>query len=74
MGKEETKREKFIRLAEKRMESVLKGISLLGNLANSNNYDYTDADAVKMIKTLKGAISDLERAYSGSHQTTKFKL
>ena len=49
----ETKRDKFVRLAEKRMENVLKGISLLGNLANCSNYDYTEADAAKIIKTLK---------------------
>ena len=49
----ETKRDKFVRLTEKRMENVLKGISLLGNLANTSNYDYTEADAAKIIKTLK---------------------
>ena len=30
----ETKREKFVRLAEKRMDSILKGIELMGNLSN----------------------------------------
>jgi hypothetical protein len=57
----ETKRDKFVRLAENRMENVLKGISLLGNLANTNNYEYTEADAAKIIKTLKAAVADLER-------------
>jgi hypothetical protein len=70
----ETKRDKFVRLAEKRMENVLKGISLLGNLANCSNYDYTEADAAKIIKTLKTAISDLERTYNSSQKNTKFKL
>ena len=49
----ETKRDKFVRLTEKRMENVLKGISLLGNLANTSNYEYTEADTAKIIKTLK---------------------
>ena len=70
----ETKRDKFVRLAEKRMENILKGISLLGNLANSSNYDYTEADLNKIVKTLKTAVSDLERTYSGTHTNTKFKL
>ena len=70
----ETKRDKFVRLAEKRMENVLKGISLLGNLANCSNYDYTETDAAKIIKTLKNAVSDLERTYSSSQKNTKFKL
>lgn len=56
----ETKREKFVRLAEKRMDNILKGIELMGNLANSNNYEYTQEDLNKIIKTLKSAVSDLE--------------
>ena len=70
----ETKRDKFVRLTEKRMENVLKGISLLGNLANTSNYDYTESDAAKIIKTLKAAVADLERTYSSSQKNTKFKL
>ena len=33
-----------------------------------------DADAAKIIKTLKNAVSDLERTYSSSQKNTKFKL
>ena len=70
----ETKRDKFVRLAENRMENVLKGISLLGNLANTSNYDYTEADAAKIVKTLKSAVSDLEKTFASSRKNTKFKL
>jgi len=70
----ETKREKFVRLAEKRMDTVLKGINLLGNLSNSNNYDYTQEDLNKIIKALKTAVNDLEHTYNSSSRTIKFKL
>ena len=56
----ESKREKFVRLAENRMNNVLTGIDLLGNLANSNNYDFTQEDLTKIVKTLKSAVNDLE--------------
>ena len=56
----ESKRDKFIRLAEKRMDNILKGIDLMGNLSNSNNYEYTQEDLNKIIRTLKSAVSDLE--------------
>ena len=46
----ETKRDKFVRLAEKRMDSILKGIELMGNLSNTNNYEYTQEDINKIIK------------------------
>ncbi|MCQ2473668.1 MAG: hypothetical protein MJ098_05990 [Saccharofermentans sp.] len=70
----ETKREKFVRLAENRMDSILKGIELMGNLSNSNNYDYTQDDLNKIIKTLKSAVSDLEHTYNSASKTRKFKL
>ncbi len=70
----ETKREKFVRLAEKRMDNILKGIELMRNLANTNNYEYTQEDLNKIIKTLKSAVSDLEHTYNVSSGTKKFKL
>lgn len=70
----ETKREKFVRLAEKRMDNILKGIELMGNLANTNNYEYTQEDLHKIVKTLKSAVSDLEHTYNASSGVKKFKL
>ncbi len=70
----ETKREKFIRLAENRVNNVLKGIELLGNLSNSSNYDYTKEDLEKIIKTLKSAVSDLEKNYNCTEKSKRFKL
>lgn len=70
----ETKREKFVRLAEKRMDSILKGIELMGNLSNSNNYEYTQEDLNKIIKTLKSAVADLEHTYNATSGVKKFKL
>lgn len=71
----ESKRDKFVRLAENRMNNVLKGIELLGNLSNQNNYEYTQEDLAKIIKTLKGAINDLEKTYNSStNKNKRFKL
>ena len=70
----ETKRDKFVRLAEKRMDNILKGIELMGNLSNSNNYEYTEEDLNKIIRTLKSAISDLEHTYNATSGKKKFKL
>lgn len=71
----ESKRDKFVRLAENRMNNVLKGIDLLGNLSNQNNYEYTQEDLTKIIKTLKGAVSDLEKTYNSSaNKNKRFKL
>ncbi len=71
---EETKRDKFIRLAESRMNNALKQIQLLGNLANTSNYDYTEEDVDKMIRTLRKAVNELEASFKGESKSKKFNL
>ena len=45
-------RERFIRLAEKRVNNTVKNIQLIANLANKNNYTYTQKDVDKIFRTL----------------------
>ena len=45
-------REKFVRLATKRVSNAMKAMQLIGNLSNRSNYDYTDADVQKIFKAL----------------------
>ena len=45
---QETKRDKFVRLAEARTNKIIDMIQLLGNCANKSNYEYSKED-VKMI-------------------------
>lgn len=71
--KSETKREKFIRLAESRVNSTIKQINLIGNLSNKCNYDYTKEDVDKIIKTLKKSVSDLEIKFTSKNRS-EFKL
>lgn len=71
---EETKREKFVRLAESRMNNVLKQIELLGNLSNKRAYEYDQSDIDAMIKTLKTAVSNLEHSFNADKKNNKFSL
>lgn len=71
---EETKREKFTRLAEARMNNALKQIELLGNLANTSAYEYSEEDVSKMLKTLRKAVGDLEDAFEKTAKKRKFSL
>lgn len=45
-------REKFIELAEKRVNRAIKDIRLVGNLSNKSNYKYSDED----VRTIFAAI------------------
>lgn len=55
--KVETRREKFLRLAEPRMKAALRSIRLLGNLA-SPTYQWEESDIAKMYATLQTAVED----------------
>lgn len=69
------KREKFIELAEKRVNNLLLSIRLVKNLSNKNNYIYTDADVVKITKTIDEAVRDLKNEFkSGGNSKKEFKL
>ena len=69
----ETKREKFVRLAERRVNAVIRELELIGNLSNKSNYDYDKEDVEKIIRTLKKSVSDLESKFT-SKTKNNFKL
>lgn len=71
---EESKREKFVRLAENRMNNALKQIELLSNLSNTRTYEYTKDDAEMIVRALKVAISNLEHSFRQDKKNNKFKL
>lgn len=69
-----SKRNKFKELAEKRVNNALKNIQLIGNLSNTNNYDYNEEDVTKIFKTLKEELQTAEARFKISNKKSKFKL
>lgn len=69
-----SKRDKFKELAEKRVNNALKNIQLIGNLSNTNNYDYNKEDVTKIFKTLKEELQTAEARFKISNKKSKFKL
>lgn len=59
----ESKRDKFIRLAETRTNKALEMIRLIGNLANKSVYDYSDKDVQKIFKALETEIEMAKKQY-----------
>ena len=57
------KQEKFKELAEKRVNKALTGLRLIGNLANRNNYDYTEKQADLIISTLEAEVKILRQKF-----------
>ena len=60
----ETKREKFVRLAEKRTNRIIDQLELLGNLSNTSTYDYSQKDVNKMFRAIETALTDAKRKFN----------
>ncbi len=58
--KPQSKREKFVYLAEKRTINAVKAIRVISKLGNRNAYDYSDADVRKIVKALTDEIEALK--------------
>ena len=53
MKNEETKREKFVRIAEARTNKIINMIQLLGNCSNQSLYEYSQKDVNKIFNTIQ---------------------
>lgn len=72
----ETKREKFVRLAEARTNKIIDMIQLLGNCSNSGAYEYTQKDVDKIFSAIEGELKEAKRKFNklDSKKGTKFSL
>ena len=70
------KREKFEEIAERRVSEVLYRISLLGNLSNSNNYDYTENHIKQIFSSIRKELKAVEMQFSNNSKSDvkKFKF
>ena len=77
MNRNQSREQKFKRLASKRLENAIKSLRLIGNLSNKSHYFYSKDDANLIIKTLKeemnNTISQFKIAVS-REEKQKFKF
>lgn len=59
----ETARDRFLRLAPARMDAALKKINLIGNLAR-NGYEYEQAEVKQMIDALENAVAEVGHKFT----------
>lgn len=61
----ETKRERFVRIAEARTNKILEMIRLLGNCSSKGNYDYTEEDIRKIFYVLEKELKNTKNKFLG---------
>lgn len=64
MSPNETKRDRFVRIASKRTNQVLDELRKLGNCSNTRMYEYSDADVRKIFRAIKKELDRVEKLFS----------
>lgn len=71
----ETKRERFVRIAENRTNKIIDMIRLLGNCSNKGNYDYSEEDVQKIFGTIEKELKAAKLKYINTDSgDDKFRL
>lgn len=72
----ETKRDKFVRIAESRTNKLLNMLKLLGNCSNTAVYEYSSKDVDKIFGALESELNRTKRRFSknGENKIQRFSL
>ena len=69
------KRERFVRVVEKRVNNILKNLDSLGNCSNTRNYEYTKEDIRKIFHEIDKKIKETKLKFDDTTSgKQKFKL
>ena len=69
MAMKETKRERFVRLAEARTNKILDMMKLLGNCSSRSNYEYSEEDVRKIFAALEHELKVTKAKFTGQEGT-----
>lgn len=70
----ETKNEKFIRLAEYRVNKIMTAIASLDKLHNRGAYDYTDEQVTIMFESLENQLAEVKGHFNKTKATQESKF
>lgn len=74
-GNSVKRRERFVKIAERRVNQILENLSTLGKCSNKRNYEYSESDVRKMFREIEGQVKETKLLFQGSNnRKRKFKL
>ncbi|MBP2218026.1 hypothetical protein [Arthrobacter sp. CAN_C5] len=68
---DESRNERFRRLAETRGDRLIREISLLGNLANRKNYDYTPEEVDALFRPIEAELKEVRALFDPAAPSTR---
>lgn len=71
----ESKHERFVRMAEARTNKLISMIRLLGNCSNKNTYNYSKEEVRQIFTTLEDELKNAKQRFEMANSSDKeFKL
>ena len=60
------KRDRFIRIVEKRVNKILQNLDSLGNCSNKRNYEYYEKDIKLIFTEIEKKVKDIKGKFEGT--------
>jgi hypothetical protein len=67
----EQRHDRFVRLANKRVNAAIKALQLVGNLGNKTNYHYDEREAAKIVRALQAELDAVKASFSVANDKGK---
>jgi hypothetical protein len=69
------RRQRFIKIAERRVNLLLENLNTLGKCSNKRNYEYSETDVSKIFREIERKTKEIKLLFQGrSNNKQKFKL
>jgi hypothetical protein len=64
-------RDRFVRIAENRVNRILNALDSLGNCSNRRNYDYSDTDVKKIFSEIEKKLKETRSMFQATAENKK---
>ena len=69
------KRDRFLRIAERRVNKIIDNLDLLGKCSNRRNYEYSEGEVRKIFREIEHKVKETRLQFQdGARNKGKFKL
>jgi len=69
------KRDRFVRIAERRVNKIIDNLDLLGKCSNRRNYEYSEEEVRKIFREIERKVKEIKLQFQGGARNKgKFKL
>jgi len=69
-----TNRDRFVRIAERRVNRIMDALERLGDCSNQRNYDYSNTDIKKIFEKIEKKLKETRLKFQGTSKNKKEEI